>query len=62
MLSKEGDGRGEGSVHLRRCEDCGHVFLEGFRAQLRSELYDYYAQREQLPRDELYDSLTDERS
>jgi SAM-dependent methyltransferase len=46
---------------LARCSRCGVVFYSGWSEGFQKELYEYYRERADLPRDKLYDRINDTR-
>jgi 2-polyprenyl-3-methyl-5-hydroxy-6-metoxy-1,4-benzoquinol methylase len=57
LLSKSQDGRGDGKITLRQCQDCQTVFLQDWKTEFIPALYDYYSARISLDKSELYNPI-----
>ena len=63
VLTKENDGRRPGAISLHRCSACDTIYLGvGAADGYDDDLYAYYAQRAEWPRERLYPVLNDIRS
>lgn len=58
LRKNKGDQR-DGNVTLRQCLNCQTVFLADWKDEFIAELYDYYAARIGLGKEELYDPIND---
>lgn len=59
VLTKNNDGRGEGSISLCRCQRCGVVYLESGSSGYDLGLYSYYEKRKSLAKSEIYNPITE---
>ena len=53
--------KGLSEIKLRRCAECGTIFLASWNEDYNLSLYDYYAERIGMPKDALYDQITNAR-
>ena len=58
LFERQSDGRGLGAISIYRCHACKAIYLGQYDTEYVDDLYEYYRQYQDKPRDALFSALT----